>query len=241
VMKIDVDRKSLAELYAAVDDIKKLIPRHLRAAINKVSKKVRVDIAKRLGQHMTLKNNFPPQSIKSAETLKRSIKAKSMASLERPEAVLGFYGGYPFPLKYFNAKPYFRAAKAKKKKKKATATPGVQTAKQKPQRVYKGVQFQVKRGGPIRRLGGTLEHGNTEVYFMLPSRKNHVFRRTGKAATPIVKINGPAPGDYYDEIQAIPTAKRIAEERLPIEIKRRVRAILLEKKGILKLRASRGT
>lgn len=240
MIRIEIDKEQLKKLYVETSHFKDSVPRHLRAAVNKTAKTVRVQIAKRLGQHMTLKNNYPPKNIKPAETLKRSIKAKSMASLEKAEAVLGFHGGYPFPLKYFNAKPVFRAARSKKKK-KATASTATTGETQKPQRVYKGVQFQVKRGGPIRRLNGTLEHGNTEAYFMLPSRKHHVFRRTGKAATPIVKINGPAPGDYYDEIQAIPTAKRIAEERLPIEIKRRVRAILLEKEGILKLRASRGT
>lgn len=239
MIKVEIDKESLKQLYIEAAHIEEAIPRHLRAAINKTSKTVRVQIAKRLGQHMTLKNNFPPKNIKPAETLKRSIKAKSMASLEKAEAKLGFDGGYPFPLKYFNAKPYFRAARATKKK-KASAKPGSPAAKQKPQRVYKGVSYQVKRGGFIRRLNGTVDNANTDVYFMLPSRKNHVFRRTGKAATPIVRINGPAPGDYYDEIQAIPTAKRIAEERLPIEIKRRVRAILLEKKGIIKLKASRG-
>lgn len=239
MLEIKIDQNQLKELHVAAMHIEDALPRHLRAAVNRTAKTVRVEIAKRLGQHMTLKNNFPPKNIKPAETLKRSIKAKSMASLEKAEARLGFDGGYPFPLKYFNAKPYFRAARATKKK-KASATPGAPSAKQKPQRVYKGVSYQVKRGGFIRRLNGTIDNANTDVYFMLPSRKNHVFRRTGKSATPIVRINGPAPGDFYDEIQAIPVAKKIATERLPIEIKRRVRAILLEKKGIIKLKASRG-
>lgn len=241
MLKIKIDQNHVKELYVEAMHIEDAIPRNLRAAVNKTAKTVRVKIAQLLGQHMTLKNNYPPKNIKSAETLKKSIKAKSMASLEKAEAVLGFFGGYPFPLKYFNAKPFFRAAKSKKKKKTSSASGSPAAAKSKPQRIYKGVQYQVKRGGFIRQLNGTLEHGNNEIYFMLPSRKHHVFRRAGKEATPIIKINGPAPGDYYSEIQAIPTAKKVAEERLPIEIKSRVRAILLEKKGIIKLRASRGT
>lgn len=239
MIRIEIDKEQLKKLYIETSHFKDSVPRHLRAAVNKTAKTVRVQIAKRLGQHMTLKNNYPPKNITTADTLKKSIKAKSMADLEKAEAKLGFDGGYPFPLKYFNAKPYFRAAKPTKKKKKS-ATPGTPAVKQKPKRLYKGVQYQIKRGGIIRRLNGTVEQENVDVYFMLPSRKHHVFRRAGKTATPIVKINGPAPGDYYDKIQAIPTAKKIASEELPIEIKRRIRAILLEKKGLIKLKASRG-
>lgn len=216
---IKIDPQQLKQLYIEAAHIEDAIPRHLRAAVNMVSKTVRVQIGKRLGQVMHLKNNYPPKEIKKADTLKKSIKAKSMASLEKAEARLGFDGGYPFPLKYFDAKPIFRKKKGKK--------------------VYKGVQFKAEKGF-IRRLQGQPDRLSQDVYFMLPSRGHHVFRRTGKTATPIIRMNGPAPGDYYQQIQAIPLAKQIATERLPVEIKRRIRAILLEKKGLINLKASRG-
>lgn len=236
---IKIDPQQLKQLYIEAAHIEDAIPRHLRAAVNIVSKTVRVKIGKRLGQVMRLKNNYPPKDIKSAETLKKSIKAKSMASIEKAEARLGFNGGYPFPLKYFDAKPVYRKRKPKKKKGASVSASG---KKEKPQseRVYKGVQYKISKGGKIRRLSGEIDQLSSDVYFMLPSRKHHVFRRNGKAATPIVRINGPAPGDFYQEIQAIPLAKQIAAERLPIEIKRRIRAILLEKKGLINLKASRG-
>ena len=215
MIKIDVDKKSLAELYVAAGDFQKLIPRHLRASINKVSKTVRVQIAKELGKVMHLKNNFEP-GFKKAETLKRSIKAKSMATTETLQARLGFFGGYPFPLKYYDARQYTKTRKGEKQN--------------------KGIK--VKLTKPVEGKNGTRILHDA---FIVTTRKHHVFRRVGSTPSPIIRLNGPAPGDYYSDIQAIPKAKKIAEERLPIEIKRRVRAILLEKKGILKLRASRGT
>lgn len=214
MITINVDKRSLADLHIAADGFEHLMPRHLRAAVNKVSKTVRVQIAKELGRVMHLKNNFEP-GFKKAETLKRSIKAKSMATTESPTARLGFFGGYPFALKYYDARQYTKTRKGEKQN--------------------RGVK--VKLTKPVKGNNGTMI---LQDAFLVPSRKNHVFRRVGKAVMPIVRLNGPAPGDYYSDIQAIPRAKRIAEERLPIEIKRRVRAILLEKKGIIKLRASRG-
>lgn len=211
MIKVQIDKQSLKELYIEAAHMEEAIPRHLRTAINKTSKTIRVQIAKRLGKVMTLKNNFPPPELKKAETLKKVIKAKSMASEEKPEARLGFEEGYPFPLKYFDARPY---TKSKKKK-----------------RVIAGVKY---------KLNNFFLRKATDL-FMIPKFNNHVYRREGNASYPIKKVKGPSPGYFYDAIQAIPTARKIAEERLPIEIKRRIREILLEKKGIIHLRASRGT
>lgn len=217
MMKVAIDKKSLAELHVAALHFESLIPRHLRAAVNKVSKTVRVQIAKELGRVMHLKNNFEP-GFKKAETLKRSIKAKSMATTENPEARLGFGGGYPFAMKYFDARIYTRTKKGKKENR------GVKVRLTKAVKGNNGTR--ILQDAFIRKGAGG---------------KFHVFRRLSeKSIRPIVRVDGPSPGDFYNDIQAIPRAKRIAAERLPIEIKRRVRAILLEKRGILKLRASRG-
>jgi len=210
MLKVTIDKQSMRDLYVAANDFEKALPRHLRAAINKTSKTIRVQIAKRLGKVVTLKNNFPPPDLKKAETLKKAIKAKSMASTEKLEARIGFTEGYPFPLKYFDARPFTRTIKGQKR------NAGVK---------YKLTKFFLRKARDL---------------FMVSKRNNHVYQREGNQPYPIRRVKGPAPGYYYDMIQALPTAKRIAEERLPIEIKRRVRAILLEKKGIIKLKASRG-
>jgi len=211
MIEVQIDKQSLKELYVAAAHMEEAIPRHLRTAINKTSKTIRVQIAKKLGRVMVIKNNYPPPELKKAETLKKSIKAKSMATIEKLEARLGFHGGYPFPLKYLNAQPFTKKRKGKK--------------------VYSGVKFtNYKKQGQIKR----------SEYFMVPKFNNHVYVRKGDQPQPIVKVVGPKPGDFFDEIQAIQTARQIAEERLPIEIKRRIREILLEKKGIIKLKTSRG-
>ena len=97
MIQISVSKESMRDLYIAASDFERAIPRHLRAAVNKTAKTIRVQIAKKLGQVMVIKNNYPPPELKKAETLKKSIKAKSMATLEKTEARLGFHGGYPFP------------------------------------------------------------------------------------------------------------------------------------------------
>lgn len=209
--EVKIDKNSLKDLYVAAAEFEKGIPRHLRAAVNKTAKTIRVQIAKRLGRVMTIKNNFPPKEIKKAETLKKSIKAKTMASAEKAEARLGFDGGYPFPLKYFNARPIIRRRKGKKS--------------------YAGIKYTTSKKQGMRK---------NSWYFMVAKFNHHVYERIGNQAKPIKRVYGPSPGDYYSDIQAVPTALQIAKERLPIEIKRRIRAIMLEKKGTIKLKSSRG-
>lgn len=221
IPRIDIDRNQLKDLYVAVDGIEKNLPRHLRAAINQTVKRIRVKVAAKIGQFMNIKNNFEPPTIKKADTLKRTISGKRMASNTSASATLSFWGGHAFPLKYFDAKPIVRKRKGKA--------------------IYKGVQYKVDRPGKIKRLSGQVDAQNPEAYFMLPNKRNNIFKRVGKTAKPIVLLSGPSPADYYQKAQAVPMAVQIAQERLPIEIKRRIRAILLEKKGIIKLKASRGT
>lgn len=211
MIKVQIDKESLKQLYIEAAHMEEAIPRHLRTAINKTSKTIRVQIAKRLGKVITLKNNFPPPELKKAQTLKKVIKAKSMASTEKLEARIGFTEGYPFPLKYFDARPYIRTIKGEKR------NAGVK---------YKLNNFFLRKATDL---------------FMVPKFNNHVYRREGNNPLPIRKVKGPAPGYFYDMIQALPTAKKIAEERLPIEMKRRIREIMLERKGIINLKASRGT
>jgi hypothetical protein len=81
-------------------------------------------------------------------------------------------------------------------------------------------------------------NGIVDDAFVVPQYGNHVYRRNGIQR--LVRVVGPAPGDYFEQINAAGVAKTIAEDRLPKEIKRRIREIILEKQGIIKLKTSRG-
>ncbi len=213
MLKIDARVEGIKDLMVALGSMQQHLPRHLRAAVNKTAKSVRVQVAKELGKVMHLKSNYDPD-FKKARTLKKVIKAKSMASIENATAVIQLSPGYEFPLKYYDAKP---ATKTRKKKK-----------------VYIGVVYRT-RPAKIRSARITLTDA-----FIVNRWGHNGYRRQGMTRKPIVKVVGPAPGEYYDEIGASAIAVRVANERLPIELNRRVRAILLEQKGIIKLKASRG-
>lgn len=217
--KVKIDTQQLRELHKISGDVKKKVPRNLRAAINKVAATVRTEIAQRLGRVMSIKNNYPPKKISKTKTLKKTIKMKSKASNETPAATLSFHGGYNFPLKYFDAKPY--------KRKKGT---GVQVTYSRPKGSKRHTQLLQASDKP-----------DVLTYFMLPSRGHHVYSRLAKTSKPIRRLYGPKPGDYFDEINAVQVGKKIAQDRLPIEIARRIRALLLESQGIIKLKSSRGT
>lgn len=219
MFEIKIDPKQLRDLRKVSDDVKRKAPRHLRAAINKVAATVRTEVAQRLGKVMNIKNNYPPKKIAKTKTLKKTIKMKSKASNSNLVARLGFHGGYNFPLKYFDAKPY--------KRKKGT---GVQVTYSKPRGSKRHTQLLQASDKP-----------DMLTYFMLPARSHHIYSRVGKEARPIRRLYGPKPGDYFSEINAVQVGKRVAEERLPIEIERRIRALMLESQGIIKLKASRGT
>lgn len=217
--EIKIDRKQLRKLYAEAKHIRSAMPRHLKTAINKVAATVRVEVAQRLGKVMNIKNNYPPKKISKTKTLKKAIKMKSKASNNSLAAILGFHGGYDFPLKYFDAKPYKRRGNT-----------GVQVTYSRPRGGKTHTQYFQASNKP-----------DVVTYFMLPSRNHHVYSRIGKEARPIRRLYGPKPGDYFSQINAVQVGRKVAEERLPIEIERRMRAIMLEKKGIINLKASRGT
>ena len=216
--EITIDRAQLKKLYAEAKHIESSMPRHLRVAINKVAATVRTEVAQRLGKVMNIKNNYPPKKISKTKTLKKAIKMKSKASNDNLVARLGFHGGYPFPLKYFDARPY--------KRKKET---GVQVTYSRPRGGKTHTQFLQASDKP-----------DVLTYFMLKSRNYHVYSRVAKTSLPIRRLYGPAPGDYFAEINAVQVGRKVAEERLPYEIGRRIREIMLEKKGIINLTASRG-
>jgi len=211
-LEVKVQMEGFKDLLVALQNVPSKMPRHLRAAVNKTVKTVRVQVAKELGKVMHLKSNYDAD-FKKAKTLKRVIKAKSMATEDNPTAIVRLDAGYPFPLKYYDAKPYTK--KVKKKKKYLGVTYRVQPSKMAKNRSVLHDAFMVSRYG------------------------HNVYSRQGETRKPLTKVVGPKPGDYYQEIGAKEIAVKTAGTRLPIEIRRRVRAILLEKQGVLKLKASR--
>lgn len=213
-IEIKLEQDGYKQLIKELGDFQHHLPRHLRAVVNKVAARIRVQVAKELGKVMRLKSNYDAD-FKKAQTLKKVIKAKQMADLKTATATLQLSPGYRFPLKYYDARPMVRKRKGKK--------------------VYFGViaRYQPARTGNQRTVF-------SDAFIMQPWG-NNVYRRSGGNRRPIEKVTGPKPGDYYDQIGAVGIAKKIATERLPYEIKRRVRELILQRNGVLKLRASRTT
>jgi len=138
--------------------------------------------------------------------LKKAVKIKRLASPKDSSAELTLKEGYPIPLKYFSAK----AIKTKKG----------------------GVSFRIMRAHKRRMVNRELFI--IEKYKGPNSTLGHVFKRAGKERGPLIRMNGPAPGDVYREAGVLELAMRVANERLPIELKERIRFLTLKAAGKLR-------
>ena len=218
-IKIDVNKTQFTELLTELGEFRDELPRQLRTIVSRVGKTIRVQVAKKLGQVMYLKSNDGMQKgskpFRKAETLKKVIKRKQAPTDENPTVILSFSKGHPFPLKFYNARPYVKKTKGKKQ--------------------LMGVKWSHK---PVNYEHQGNFNGVVDDAFIVPRYNNHVYRRNGIRR--LVRVVGPAPGDYFEQINAAGVAKTIAKDRLPKEIKRRIREIVKEKQGILKLKTSRG-
>jgi hypothetical protein len=218
-IKLTVNQEQFTKLLTELGEFRDELPRQLRTIVSKVGKTIRVKVASKLGQVMYLKSNDGMQkggkAFQKAETLKKVIKRKQAPTDENPTVILAFSEGYPFPLKFYNARPYVKKEKGKKQ--------------------LMGVKWSHK---PVNYKHKGNFNGIVDDAFVVPQYGNHVYRRNG--IRHLVRVVGPAPGDYFKQINAAGVAKTIAEDRLPKEIKRRIREIILEKQGIIKLKTSRG-
>jgi len=90
-------------------------------------------------------------------------------------------------------------------------------------------------GGHPTHVGG----GWTAVLdgFIARNWGGHVYKRL-EGSRAIRKVKGKSPGDYFDEKNIPQVAARLAAERLPIEIKRRLRDVTMAAEGKIQLRAS---
>jgi len=93
----------------------------------------------------------------------------------------------------------------------------------------------VKLWGGHTHVGG----GWTAVLdgFIARNWGGHVYKRL-EGSRAIRKVKGKSPGDYFDEKNIPQVAARLAAERLPIEIKRRLRDVTMAAEGKIQLRAS---
>ena len=190
------------------------LPRHLATAVNRVGKSVRVEATQALGPIINLKlhssNKGYSKAISKAKTIKKTLKQKNKATAENARVTIGLWEGYPFPLKYFEAKPYAKKKRGKK--------------------LYFGVQSKMEVGG------GWLV---TPDAFIVGRFSGNVYRRANEGRGPLQKLNGKKPGDFFRQGNIGEIAAAKARERLPIEINRRIRDITLAASGKIKLRASK--
>lgn len=205
---ISISQSSVDALKEALGSMSRQMPRHLATAINRTAKTVRVQAAKELGKEMNIKGH----GIKKAQVLKKVIRQKSKASPDTLSATIGLFPGYPFPLKYFDAKPYVKKTKGKKR--------------------YVGITYK-----PDRAMKGRITVTDA---FIVERYGNNVYRRSGATRGPLVRVVGPKPGDYFEQLGLVEKSVAIARRELPKQINRRIREILLARSGAIKLKASKG-
>jgi hypothetical protein len=214
VLRVEVDQASLQAMTKSLGEFAHQLPRHLATAVNRVSKSVRADAAKRVGKianiglHNSNVGNSKP--IQKAKTLKKAIRQKGKATPEKARVIINLWDGFPFPVKYHSAQGY-------------TARRGGKVTRQ-------GVRYKTHAGGGwtsildgfiVARFGGN-------AYTGIPGARK------------LIKVLGKRPGDYFAEGGVPAAAAQVAAERLPVEIKRRIRELNLAREGKITLRASKG-
>lgn len=70
--------------------------------------------------------------------------------------------------------------------------------------------------------------------FILQQYGGHVYKRVGQSSRPIVKQFGPAPGDFFEELNIEAKAIATAKAELKKQMQERIRFLLLERAGGLK-------
>lgn len=91
MISVSVDQAALKRLQDALKEKSYRLPREIATAINATAKKVRIEASRLLKKEL----NVP------SRILKKTIQTKSKASAKDTKAIVGLWGGYPIPLKYF--------------------------------------------------------------------------------------------------------------------------------------------
>ncbi len=212
MIKISIDAKSLKQMKRNLGHFQVHLPRVLSTAVNRTAKSVRVEVAQVVGKMINLKlssmNKGNSKPISKAATLKKTIRQKNKAVPKRAEATIGLWEGYPFPAKYHEAKTYTRKRKGKVKS--------------------SGVVYKPDMGG-----------GWTTVLdgFISRNWRGNVYTADETNRRTLRQVKGKKPGDYYIRGGISKVAENKARERLPIEVNRRLRDVILAAQGKIKLRA----
>ena len=211
-LKVDVDQASLAKLVEALGTFKGHLNRHMATAVNRTARTVGVEAAQQLGKVVNFKlhskNKFTSKRYTKAATLKKAVWRKQNATADSPRTAVKLWEGHPFPVRWHEAYEFRR------KRKKKT--------------VSEGVYYRTHVGG-----------GWTAVLdgFIARNWGGNVYQRV-EGSRAIRKVKGKSPGDYFDEKNIPQVAAKVAAERLPIEIKRRLRDVTMAAQGKIKLRSS---
>jgi hypothetical protein len=93
-VKITIDQSSIDNIKTVLGDLSRRYGRELATAVNATAKKVRFEASKELKKELKV----------PVKILKKVIKQKARATEDKTQATIGFFKGYPIPLKYFGAK-----------------------------------------------------------------------------------------------------------------------------------------
>jgi len=214
MIKISVDENSIRQMKANLGLFGEHLPRHLATAVNRAARSVRVEVAQALGPLVNLKlsseNKGVAKQISKAKTLKKTIKQKNKAEPGQARVTIGLWEGYNFPAKYQEGKTYKRTRRGKVK--------GL------------GAQYKTNVGG-----GWTV----VDSGFIASKWRGDLYKPQTEGSRKLLKVVGKRPGDYFREGNVGQIAADKARERIPFEINRRLREVILAASGQIKLRASR--
>ncbi len=93
-MKVTINQAWVEGIKKALGEFSKNHKRELATAINATAKRVRTQAAKQIKTELKV----------AAKVLKKAIYQKAKASAKNTSTTIGFFEGYPIPLKYFGAK-----------------------------------------------------------------------------------------------------------------------------------------
>lgn len=212
-LKVDVDQASLRAIKEALGSFGEHLNRHLATAVNRTARTVGVEAAQQLGKIVNFKlhsqnKGNTTKTFSKAKTLKKAVINKNRATPESPHVVIKLWKGHPFPLRLNEAYEYNKKRKGKV--------------------IHSGVRYKPEVGG-----------GWTTVLdgFIVRQWGGNVYQRI-EGSRSIRKLKGKSPGDYFTRANVPTIATRLAAERLPIEIKRRLRDVTMAASGKIKLRSS---
>ena len=212
-LKVDVDQASLRAIREALGQFHGDLQRHLATAVNRTARTVGVESAQQLGKIVNFKihsknKGNTSKTFSKAKTLKKAVINKNRATPDSSSATIKLWRGHPFPLRLNEAYEYSKNRKGKQ--------------------IRSGVRYKTNVGG-----------GWTTVLdgFIVRGWGGNVYQRI-EGSRSIRKLKGKSPGDYFTQANVPTIASRLAAERLPIEIRRRLRDVTMAASGKIKLRAS---